>query len=139
MDEIWSILALICLWIISVIFLCIWFCKESKEYEDEIESLTNQNKQLEKEKQEQYILLQKRRNEVARREFAIEMKMLVDSLNYSPDYRYKELIKLLKEIADFRETHYLDYDDKVLVLVPSKSQIKYEFKDLLKEGDDKND
>ena len=37
------------------------------------------------------------------------------------DNQYRNLVKLLEEIAEFRTTHTIDEDDKVIVLLPEKS------------------
>lgn len=128
-SEINIIIFVICSLIGIIIFISIWFLKASTEYENEINDL-NFDKRILKEK------LQQKDKEIKKISIPRDMEKLIDGVVNPPNYRYRKLIELLKEIADFRETNRLDYEDKVLVLVPTKLKMKDTFIDLLKDSDD---
>lgn len=111
-----------------VIFISIWFLKASADYENEISVLNSEKRRLKEQ-------LQQKDKEIKEIRIPRNIEMLIEPVVKPPNYRYEKLIELLKEIADFRETHHLDFDDKVLVLVPTRFQRKDIFADLLEDGE----
>jgi hypothetical protein len=44
------------------------------------------------------------------------------------NYAFEELVRLLKEVAEFRKTHYIEDTDKVIIVVPEKYMNKKFYK-----------
>ena len=78
--------------------------------------------------EEKYKLLKEKDKEI---DLEIRKDIFLNTFDTSLDFRYRELIKLLKEIADFRENKNITYNDKVIILVPVNHISKYLFIDLI--------
>lgn len=82
--------------------------------------------------EEKYKLLKEKDKEI---DLEIRKDIFLNTFDTSLDFRYRELIKLLKEIAVFRENKHIPYNDKVIILVPKNHISKDLFTDLI--GSDK--
>lgn len=68
-------------------------------------------------------------------EIEINLKVYEELCKTTMDPKLHELINLLKNIAEFRTSHHLQEDERLLVLIPDKyPNIDY-YKELLEETD----
>jgi hypothetical protein len=108
---------------------------------EEVKKMQEQLSQLQQEKEELINSLESVNNEIFQYKYLMQDILDVKIENLSKfvitttDTTSIELVRLLKEVAEFRKTHYIEDKDKIIILVPENYINKKLFKPFFEESD----